>query len=231
MNQTIFFKRTYLTPTTSLCVTSLIGTSGACLTVEDLANTLNIDTNYVFGFSNNKNEYFATNILSGEDSGMVHCIEPIEIANLFNNLAISNPQCIHDYKRMYYIITSISHSVGYEINTSFTSKALCQYYVDAIATHRKVASSSVYTEINELVKKRYGIDIFEMRNRGECDSIPDYISRNPSFAYNILNIIVELGMSSFKFNVVNDYMGANSNYSFDHGIDLDEKKIDVVEFV
>ena len=118
----------------------------------------------------------------------------------------------------------------FDINTKYTSRELVRYYVDLIANARKITPSNVYTIINERIKHIYKIDIFKLKENGTVDSIPDYIEKVPSMAYNILLIITNLMKEMFNMYFISDYNGAMDNGMFEHGISATDDVINQVTY-
>lgn len=210
---TIYFKRVYFEDGYNFAVAST--TSGRRFILEDIENIVGIDINYVMNFILDKTQYFAVNIMGTDDGGLCHCIELGEIANLFANLPQDNTYRLH---YLFLLLRTVNSSMMFDINTKYTSRELARYYVDLIANARKITTSNVYTIINERVKHIYKIDIFKLKEDGSVDSIPDYIEKVPSMAYNILLIITNLMKEMFNMHFISDYNGAMDNGMFEHGI-------------
>nr|DAE82489.1 MAG TPA: hypothetical protein [Caudoviricetes sp.] len=222
---TIYFKRVYFEDGNSFAVANTA--SGRRFILEDIANILGIDINYAISFIRDKTQYFAVDIMGIDGGGLCHCIELGEIANLFANLPQDNVYRLH---YLFLLLRAINSSMMFDINTKYTSRELVRYYVDLIASARKITQSNVYTMINERVKSIYKIDIFKLKESGAIDSIPDYIEKVPSMAYNILFIIINLMKEMFNMHLISDYNGAMDNGMFEHGISATDDVINRVTY-
>ena len=223
----IYFKRIYFEDGHSFAITNVPGKHGNCFILEDIASIVGIDINYSMNFITDKNQYFAINIMGTEDGGLCHCIDIAEIANLFSNLPQENP---YRLQYLFLLLRTIVDSSAFTVGTTCTARKLAKYYVDIIANAKDIAPSSIYTMINERVKYRYNINIFALKEDGTVDSIPDYIDKVPSMAYNILYIIIELMKEVLYMNLISEYRGSMDNGMFEHGISTTEDVVNQVEY-
>lgn len=222
---TVYFKRVYFEDDYSFAVTNTA--SGRRFILEDITNILGIDNNYAMSFIRDKTQYFAVDIMGTNSGGLCHCIELGEIANLFANLPQDNAYRLH---YLFMLLRIINSSTAFDVNTKYTARELARYYVDLIASVRKITPSYIYTIINERVRGIYKIDIFKLKEDGTVDSIPDYIEKVPSMAYNILLIITNLMKEMFNMHLISDYNGAMDNGMFEHGISATDDVINRVTY-
>lgn len=160
------------------------------LIAEDIFSLLKLETNNKLQYLGDKNGYTGINIINRNETDIVHImtwdeaynafIDQVRLYGVSRSIDIGLPYVITIIKHLY---TSNIYGID-DVNQ--TIKEFIYQRVMDLASLSGMAIGMIWTNINCILRDRYGVDIFKLKKKNDELSIPKYIEANPAIAPIIL---------------------------------------------